>query len=190
VHVISVGACGNQRLLIGVNAFEKAQKVIAGLKELKHEWGFTHVEPEGLAPVGFAAMNLGVVHAKPVGVEVPFITPDECELGYAVWRNPKNRFTKSRIGLLKSRRLILGSRAIRRNSNGDFIGRSFRFLATTPRPNRRRGGRFRHSRSSRQADQIATHCDQSPQEQLPPNGKLLRVDGYTTWQAGRFALPI
>ena len=89
VHVISIGSCGKQGQSIGVNAFERAQKVIAGLKELEHEWGFTHVDPEGLAPVGFAAMNLGVVHAKPVGVEVPFIIPDECELGYAMWRNPK-----------------------------------------------------------------------------------------------------
>ena len=37
-------------------------------------------------------MNLGVVHAKPVGVEVPFIIPDACELGYAIWRNPNDKF--------------------------------------------------------------------------------------------------
>jgi acetylornithine deacetylase len=83
---------GMKGQMIGVNAFEKAQKIIAALKELEHEWGFTHIDPEGLAPVGFAAMNLGVVHAKPVGVEVPFIIPDACELGYAVWRNPKDSY--------------------------------------------------------------------------------------------------
>jgi acetylornithine deacetylase len=83
---------GTKGRLIGVNAFEKAQKIIAALKDLEHEWGFTHVDPEGLAPVGFAAMNLGVVHAKPVGIEVPFVIPDECELGYAIWRNPKDAY--------------------------------------------------------------------------------------------------
>ena len=83
---------GTKGQAIAINAFERAQKIIAGLKELEHEWGFTHVDPEGLAPVGFAAMNLGVVHAKPVGVEVPFIIPDECELGYAIWRNPNDKY--------------------------------------------------------------------------------------------------
>jgi acetylornithine deacetylase/succinyl-diaminopimelate desuccinylase family protein len=83
---------GKKGSKIGVNAFERAQKVIAALKELEHEWGFTHIDQEGLAPIGFAAMNLGVVHAKPVGVEVPFIIPDECELGYAIWRNPDDSY--------------------------------------------------------------------------------------------------
>ena len=36
---------------IGVNAFEKAQKVIAGMKELEQEWGFTHSSPKAEHPL-------------------------------------------------------------------------------------------------------------------------------------------
>jgi acetylornithine deacetylase len=70
---------------IGVNALEKAIKVVNLIGELETEWGMTRNHPA--FPPGFFTMLPGVFYAD-AGYPLPFYFPDQATVAYDVWHNP------------------------------------------------------------------------------------------------------
>ena len=86
--------CGNRALAIrpggpgeaiGVNALEKAVKIVLALQELEQQWGLTKSHPYFMP--GFFSLLPGVFHADP-GLDVPFYFPHRAELAYSLWYPP------------------------------------------------------------------------------------------------------
>jgi acetylornithine deacetylase/succinyl-diaminopimelate desuccinylase-like protein len=86
--------CGNRALAIrpggpgdaiGVNALEKALKIVLALQELEQQWGLTKSHPYFLP--GFFSLLPGVFHAD-AGLDVPFYFPDRAEVAYSLWYPP------------------------------------------------------------------------------------------------------
>jgi acetylornithine deacetylase len=86
--------CGNRALAIrpggpgdaiGVNALEKAVKVVAWLQELEQQWGLTKSHPYFMP--GFFSLLPGVLHADP-GLDIPFYFSNRAEIAYSLWYPP------------------------------------------------------------------------------------------------------
>lgn len=86
--------CGNRALAIrpggpgdaiGVNALEKAVKVVTWLQELEQHWGMTKSHPYFLP--GFFSLLPGVFYADP-GLDVPFYFSNRAEIAYSLWYPP------------------------------------------------------------------------------------------------------
>lgn len=86
--------CGNRALAIrpgglgdaiGVNALEKAVKIVNVLQELEQQWGLTKSHPYFLP--GFFSILPGVLRADP-GLDVPFYFPHRAEIAYSLWYPP------------------------------------------------------------------------------------------------------
>ena len=86
--------CGNRALAIrpggpgdaiGVNALEKAVKIVVALQELEQQWGLTKSHPYFMP--GFFSLLPGVFHADP-GLDIPFYFPHRAEIAYSLWYPP------------------------------------------------------------------------------------------------------
>jgi acetylornithine deacetylase len=86
--------CGNRPLsirpggpgdAIGVNALEKAVKVIGWLQELEEQWGLTKSHPY-FSP-GFFTIGPNMLDAAP-GVPFPTYFPDRASIDYVIWYPP------------------------------------------------------------------------------------------------------
>ena len=86
--------CGNRALAIrpggpgdaiGVNALEKAVKLVVALQELEQQWGLTKSHPYFMP--GFFSLLPGVFHADP-GLDIPFYIPHRAEVAYSLWYPP------------------------------------------------------------------------------------------------------
>jgi acetylornithine deacetylase len=71
---------------IGVNALEKAIKVVVALQDLEEQWGMTKSHP-CFSP-GFFTIGANVFHADP-GVPFPAYFPDLAKVEYVVWYPPQ-----------------------------------------------------------------------------------------------------
>jgi acetylornithine deacetylase/succinyl-diaminopimelate desuccinylase-like protein len=87
--------CGNRALAIrpggpgdaiGVNALEKAVKIVVCLQELEEQWGLTKSLPYFMP--GFFSLLPGVFHSDP-GLDTPFYFPNRAELAYSLWYPPE-----------------------------------------------------------------------------------------------------
>jgi acetylornithine deacetylase len=87
--------CGNRPLAIrpwgpgdsiGVNAVEKAIKLVLSLHDLEEEWAFSKRHPY-FSP-GFFTILPGVFHAD-AGLPIPSYFADRAEVRYVVWHSPK-----------------------------------------------------------------------------------------------------
>lgn len=87
--------CGNRALAIrpggpgdaiGVNALEKAVKIVGWLRELEDQWGLVKSHPYFMP--GFFTLLPGVLHADP-GVPVPFYFSNRAEIQYVCWYPPQ-----------------------------------------------------------------------------------------------------
>jgi len=87
--------CGNRPLAIrpggpgdaiGVNALEKAVKIVVALQELEAQWGMTKSHPYFWP--GFFSLLPGVFHADP-GVPIPFYFANHAEVSYSIWYPPQ-----------------------------------------------------------------------------------------------------
>jgi acetylornithine deacetylase/succinyl-diaminopimelate desuccinylase-like protein len=87
--------CGNRPLAIrpggygdaiGVNALEKAVKIVAWLQELETQWGLTKSHPYFWP--GFFSMLPGVLYSDP-GLPVPFYFANHAEISYSIWYPPQ-----------------------------------------------------------------------------------------------------
>jgi len=81
---------------VGMNAISKAFKIYQGLQDLEEEWASTKIDPLGLTPLGYPSIPVCWIHGNPKGIEVPFFVADHCELGAAVWRNPRDTYESIR----------------------------------------------------------------------------------------------
>ena len=72
----------------GVNAIEKANKIINALLELEKQWGISQRHP--LLPVGHSTISPGVIRGAPQDFTImsPYIIPEYCRIDYAVWYLP------------------------------------------------------------------------------------------------------
>jgi acetylornithine deacetylase len=86
--------CGNRALAIrpggpgesiGVNALEKAVKVVSALQELERQWGLTKSHPYFMP--GFFSLLPGVFYADP-GLDIPFYFSNRAEIAYSLWYPP------------------------------------------------------------------------------------------------------
>lgn len=86
--------CGNRALAIrpggagdtiGVNALEKAVKIVNWLQELEQQWGFSKSHPYFMP--GFFTLLPGVFHSDP-GVPVPYYFSNRAEIQYSCWYPP------------------------------------------------------------------------------------------------------
>jgi len=86
--------CGNRALAIrpggpgdaiGVNALEKAVKIVLALQELEQQWGLRKSHPFFLP--GFFSLLPGVFRADP-GLDIPFYFPHRAEVAYSLWYPP------------------------------------------------------------------------------------------------------
>jgi acetylornithine deacetylase len=86
--------CGNRALAvrpggpgdaIGVNALEKAVKVVQALQELETQWGLVKSHP--LFMPGFFSILPGVFYADP-GLDIPFYFSNRAEIAYSLWYPP------------------------------------------------------------------------------------------------------
>ena len=86
--------CGNRALAIrpggpgdaiGVNALEKAVKIVVALQELEQQWGLTKSHPYFMP--GFFSLLPGVFRADP-GLDIPFYFPHRAEIAYSLWYPP------------------------------------------------------------------------------------------------------
>lgn len=82
-ELIRAGGGGKK---VGVNAVEKAIRVIQALQELEQQWGIT--KQHSLFRPGFFSIHPGVVMGGPTGVNIPFIVSDYCDIDYAMWYHP------------------------------------------------------------------------------------------------------
>jgi acetylornithine deacetylase len=89
--------CGNRALAIrpggpgdaiGVNALEKAVKVVGWLQELEQQWGLTKSHPYFLP--GFFSLLPGVFYADP-GIDIPFYFSNRAEIAYSLWYPPNEQ---------------------------------------------------------------------------------------------------
>lgn len=87
--------CGNRPLAIrpggpgdaiGVNALEKAVKIVGWLQELEEQWGLTKTHPY-FSP-GFFTIGANVLHADP-GVPFPAFFPNRAAVEYVIWYPPQ-----------------------------------------------------------------------------------------------------
>ena len=86
--------CGNRALAIrpggpgdaiGVNALEKAVKVVTCLQDLEQQWGLTKSHPYFMP--GFFSMLPGVFYADP-GLDIPFYFSNQAVIAYSLWYPP------------------------------------------------------------------------------------------------------
>jgi len=86
--------CGNRALAIrpggpgdaiGVNALEKALRIVLALQDLELQWGLTKSHPSFMP--GFFSLLPGVFRADP-GLDVPFYFPSRAEIAYSLWYPP------------------------------------------------------------------------------------------------------
>jgi acetylornithine deacetylase len=87
--------CGNRPLsirpgglgdAIGVNALEKAIRIVGWLQELESEWGLTKSHPH-FSP-GFFTIGPNVLHAD-AGVAFPAYFPNRAAVEYVIWYPPQ-----------------------------------------------------------------------------------------------------
>jgi acetylornithine deacetylase len=87
--------CGNRALAIrpggpgdaiGVNALEKAVKLVVALQELEAQWGLTKTHPHFWP--GFFSLLPGVLYSDP-GVPIPFYFANRAEIQYSIWYPPQ-----------------------------------------------------------------------------------------------------
>ena len=87
--------CGNRPLAIrpgglgdaiGVNALEKAVKIVVALQELEAQWGLTKTHPHFWP--GFFSLLPGVLYSDP-GLPIPFYFPNQAEIQYSIWYPPQ-----------------------------------------------------------------------------------------------------
>jgi acetylornithine deacetylase len=87
--------CGNRPLAIrpggpgdaiGVNALEKAIKVVRALQELEEQWGMVKSHP--FFSPGFFTIGPNVLHADP-GVPFPAYFPNRAVIEYVIWYPPQ-----------------------------------------------------------------------------------------------------
>jgi acetylornithine deacetylase len=87
--------CGNRALAIrpggpgdaiGVNALEKAVKVVVALQELEAQWGLTKTHPYFWP--GFFSLLPGVLYSDP-GLPIPFYFANRAEIQYSIWYPPQ-----------------------------------------------------------------------------------------------------
>jgi acetylornithine deacetylase/succinyl-diaminopimelate desuccinylase family protein len=86
----------------GINAIEKALKVITGLQELERQWGNLRRHP--MLPPGFNTLLPGVIVGGPGGghdgqltlISNPGTSPNYCSVEYNVWYLPQERFEEIR----------------------------------------------------------------------------------------------
>jgi acetylornithine deacetylase/succinyl-diaminopimelate desuccinylase family protein len=86
----------------GINAIEKALKVITGLQELERQWGNLRSHP--MLPPGFNTLLPGVIVGGPGGghdgqltlISNPGTSPNYCSVEYNVWYLPQERFEEIR----------------------------------------------------------------------------------------------
>jgi acetylornithine deacetylase/succinyl-diaminopimelate desuccinylase family protein len=86
----------------GINAIEKALKVVAALQELERQWGNLRSHP--MLPPGFNTLLPGVIVGGPGGghdgqltlVSNPGTSPNYCSVEYNVWYLPQERFEEIR----------------------------------------------------------------------------------------------
>jgi formylaminopyrimidine deformylase len=71
---------------VGVNAIEKAVKVIGLLRDLEEQWGITKQHP--LFNPGHFVIHPGVIDGAPRGHRYVAVVPDYCTIDYAVLYNP------------------------------------------------------------------------------------------------------
>jgi acetylornithine deacetylase len=96
IHVEGLSThCGNRALAIrpggpgdaiGVNALEKAVKVVTCLQDLEQQWGLTKSHPYFMP--GFFSLLPGVFYADP-GLDIPFYFSNRAEIGYSLWYPPE-----------------------------------------------------------------------------------------------------
>jgi len=86
--------CGNRALAIrpggpgdaiGVNALEKAIRIVQALQDLEQQWGMTKTHPYFMP--GFFSMLPGVFRADP-GIDIPFYFSNHAEIAYSLWYPP------------------------------------------------------------------------------------------------------
>jgi acetylornithine deacetylase len=70
---------------IGVNALEKAIKVVQALQELETQWGMTKAHPYFMP--GFFSLLPGVFYSDP-GLDIPFYFSNRAEIAYSCWYPP------------------------------------------------------------------------------------------------------
>ncbi|MFN0153745.1 MAG: M20 family metallopeptidase [Gaiella sp.] len=95
IHVEGLAThCGNRALAIrpggpgdeiGVNALEKAVRIVVALQDLEQQWGLTKRHPYFMP--GFFSMLPGVLHADP-GLDIPFYFPHRAQIAYSLWYPP------------------------------------------------------------------------------------------------------
>jgi acetylornithine deacetylase len=71
---------------IGVNALEKAVRIVTALQELEAQWGMTKSHP-CFSP-GFFTIGANVFHADP-GVPFPAYLPNRAVVDYVIWYPPQ-----------------------------------------------------------------------------------------------------
>jgi acetylornithine deacetylase len=95
IHVDGLAThCGNRALAIrpggpgdaiGVNALEKAVRIVVALQDLEQQWGLTKRHPYFMP--GFFSLLPGVLHADP-GLDIPFYFPHRAQIAYSLWYPP------------------------------------------------------------------------------------------------------
>jgi len=83
--MIRTGGLGDE---IGVNAIEKAIKVVELLQELERQWGFSKRHP--LFSPGHFTIHPGVIDGAPHGHRYVAVVPDYCNIDYAIMYNPSD----------------------------------------------------------------------------------------------------
>ena len=86
----------------GINAIEKAIKVIVALQELERQWGNLRNHP--MLPPGFNTLLPGIISGGPGGgrdgqinlIANPGTSPNYCSVEYNVWFLPQERFEQIR----------------------------------------------------------------------------------------------
>jgi len=85
--MIRAGGGGDE---VGVNAIEKAIKVIGLLRELEEQWAFTKKHP--LFNPGHFTIHPGIIDGAPHGHRYVAVVPDYCNVDYAIMYNPSESF--------------------------------------------------------------------------------------------------
>jgi acetylornithine deacetylase len=86
----------------GINAIEKAIKVVVGLQELERQWGNLRGHP--MLPPGFNTLLPGMISGGPGGghdgqinlIANPGTSPNYCSVEYNVWYLPQETFEEIR----------------------------------------------------------------------------------------------
>jgi formylaminopyrimidine deformylase len=85
--MIRAGGGGDE---VGVNAIEKAIKVIQLLQQLEESWAFTKKHP--LFNPGHFTIHPGVIDGAPHGHRYVAVVPDYCKIDYAIMYNPSESY--------------------------------------------------------------------------------------------------